>query len=45
MDIVLDKQIVNKDSLKDLKNRRKARFEIKKKFEERYDWISSSCER
>lgn len=35
MDIVLDKQVVNKDSLKDLKNRRRARYEIKKKFEER----------
>ena len=36
MDIVLDKQLVNKDSLKDLKHRRRARYEIKKKFEERY---------
>lgn len=35
VDIVFDKQVVNKDSLKDLKGRRRARFEIKKKFEER----------
>lgn len=39
MDIALDKQLVNKDSLKDLKNRRRARYEIKKKFEERYSPI------
>ena len=36
VDVQLDKTIVNKDSLKDPKNTRKARLEIKKKFEERY---------
>jgi hypothetical protein len=36
VDVPLDKTIVNKDSLKDPKNTRKARLEIKKKFEERY---------
>ena len=35
VDIALDKQLVNKDSLKDPKHRRRARYEIKKKFEER----------
>ena len=35
VDIQLDKTLVNKDSLRDAKNRRKARLEIKKKFEER----------
>lgn len=35
MDIPLEKAIVNKDSLKDQKSRRRARAEIKKKFEER----------
>jgi hypothetical protein len=35
VDIALDKQVVNKDSLKDIKHRRRARQEIKKKFEER----------
>ena len=35
VDIPLDKAIVNKDSLKDQKSRRRARTEIKKKFEER----------
>lgn len=37
VDIPLDKAIVNKDSLKDQKSRRRARTEIKKKFEERYN--------
>lgn len=36
VDIPLEKAIVNKDSLKDQKSRRRARAEIKKKFEERY---------
>ena len=36
VDVQLDKTIVNKDSLKDPKSTRKARLEIKKKFEERY---------
>ena len=36
VDIVLDKTVVNKDSMKDPKNRRKARLEIRKKFEERH---------
>ena len=36
MDIQLDKQVVNKDSLRDPKGRKKARSEIKKKFQERY---------
>ena len=35
VDIQLDKTLVNKDSLRDAKNRRKARLDIKKKFEER----------
>ena len=35
VDVPLDKTIVNKDSLKDPKSTRKARLEIKKKFEER----------
>lgn len=35
VDIQLDKTLVNKDYLRDAKNRRKARLEIKKKFEER----------
>ena len=35
VDIPLEKAIVNKDSLKDQKSRRRARSEIKKKFEER----------
>ena len=35
VDVQLDKTIVNKDSLKDPKSTRKARLEIKKKFEER----------
>lgn len=35
VDITLDKQIVNKDSLRDAKMRKKARHEIRKKFEER----------
>ena len=35
VDIPLEKAIVNKDSLKDQKSRRRARAEIKKKFEER----------
>jgi large subunit ribosomal protein L27e len=36
VDIPLDKAVVNKDSLKDQKSRRRARTEIKKKFEERH---------
>jgi large subunit ribosomal protein L27e len=36
VDIPLEKAIVNKDSLKDQKSRRRARAEIKKKFEERH---------
>ena len=35
MDIALDKQLVNKDSLREPKGRKRARYEIKKKFEER----------
>ena len=35
VDIQLDKTLVNKDTLRDAKSRRKARLEIKKKFEER----------
>lgn len=35
VDVVLDKQLVNKDSLRDGKNRKKAKVEIRKKFEER----------
>ncbi len=35
VDIAFDKTLVNKDGLKDLKGRRRARFEIKKKLEER----------
>ena len=35
MDIPLEKAIVNKDSLKDQKSRRRARTEIKRKFEDR----------
>ena len=38
VDIAFDKVIVNKDALKDLKGRRRARYEIKKKLEERYAW-------
>jgi len=40
VDIQLDKQVVNKDSLRDPKGRKKARGEIKKKFEERSVAIS-----
>lgn len=36
VDIQLDKTMVNKDSLTDGKKRRKARIEVKKKFEERH---------
>lgn len=36
VDVPLDKTVVNKDSLREPKTRRKARLEIKKKFEERY---------
>ena len=35
VDVVLDKGVVNKDSLKDAKARKKAKVEIRKKFEER----------
>ncbi len=35
VDLVLDKQVVNKDSLRDGKTRKKAKVEIRKKFEER----------
>ena len=35
VDVVLDKGVVNKDSLKDAKTRKKAKVEIRKKFEER----------
>lgn len=35
VDIPFDKQVVNKDCLKDLRSRRRARFEIKKKLEDR----------
>ena len=35
VDITLDKTVVNKDSLTDGKKRRKARIEVRKKFEER----------
>ena len=37
VDIPFDKQVVNKECLKDLKTRRRARFEIKKKLEERFE--------
>ena len=40
VDIQLDKQVVNKDSLRDPKGRKKARGEIKKKFEERLVAVS-----
>ena len=40
VDIQLDKSVVNKDSLRELKGRKKARCEIKKKFEER--WVCSA---
>ena len=47
VDIPLDKAVVNKDSLKDQKSRRRARAEIKKKFEERWvvkcKWFSVAC--
>lgn len=36
VDISFDKQVINKESLRDLKGRRRARFLIKKKLEERY---------
>ena len=35
VDIMLDKQLVNKESLRESKSRKRARFEIRKKFEER----------
>ena len=35
VDIPFDKQVVNKEGLRDLKGRRRARFMIKKKLEER----------
>ena len=35
VDIPLEKAVVNKDSLKDQKSRRRARSEIKRRFEER----------
>ena len=37
--------MVNKDSLKDQKNRRRARTEVKKKFEERWACGLSLCGR
>ncbi|XP_003386102.1 PREDICTED: 60S ribosomal protein L27-like [Amphimedon queenslandica] len=36
VDIPFDKQVVNKEGLRDLKGRRRARFMIKKKLEERH---------
>ena len=45
VDITLDKGVVNKDSLKDQKNRRRARTEVKKKFEERWACGLSLCGR
>ena len=36
VDVPLDKSIVNKDVLKDVGSKRKARIEVKTKFEERY---------
>lgn len=36
VDINFDKAVVNKEALRELKSRRRARFEIKKKLEERY---------
>ena len=36
MDVPIDKNVVNKDSFKDASHRRKARGEVKQKFEERY---------
>ena len=40
VDVPLDKSIVNKDVLKDAGMKRKARIEVKTKFEERYSTIS-----
>ncbi|XP_065896723.1 large ribosomal subunit protein eL27-like [Dysidea avara] len=36
VDVPIDKNVVNKDSFKDASHRRKARGEVKQKFEERY---------
>lgn len=36
VDVPIDKNIVNKDAFKDAAHRRKARGEIKQKFQERY---------
>lgn len=36
MDVTLDKNLVNKDVLKEPGKKRRARMEIKTKFEERY---------
>jgi len=36
VDVPIDKNVVNKDSFKDAAHRRKARGEVKQKFEERY---------
>eukprot|EP00794_Sanderia_malayensis_P003370 gene3370-3859_t len=36
LDVNLDKSAVNKDAMKDTSKRRKARMEVKSKFEERY---------
>ena len=36
VDVNFDKAVVNKEALRELKSRRRARFEIKKKLEERY---------
>ena len=41
MDVNLDKSAVNKDALKDTSKRRKAKVEVKSKFEERYGFSSN----
>jgi hypothetical protein len=38
VDVQIDKSVVNKDVLKDAAAKRKARTEVKSKFEERYCW-------
>ena len=39
VDVPIDKNIVNKDAFKDAAHRRKARGEIKQKFQERYIYV------
>ncbi|WP_411027375.1 hypothetical protein, partial [Salmonella sp. s54925] len=43
VDVPLDKSIINKDVLKDVGMKRKARSEVKSKFEERYKTGRTTC--